>query len=366
MSGSWRGGPPHVARVAGRARRGGHVGSYGLRSVRRTSVRLGEQVIEFSHPRTRRPATAPCDRDRQPRRPPDPGDGRGSRATRTCAVPRARGRREALRAAGDQGVKEAPRRRAPRAYQGGHQSPHRQRGPWTMRCTSSGGLTTVRAQAHPNAPRRAVCRRRLSTSVTATKQALRSPRAADQDPVQAAAQSRRPLKRRRSAPGSSKPFAPHPRLDQPGCQAPSPPRKSTSAWSHRRPTAATKQHSPALAGGSATTTRASSCRAKHPPPPQHVHRMVRPPDPQPSAAHRPPVTNGRIATAPTPRPTSPNEPAEGKTPREAPTLALKRYDRPPASTRLTSNDPKINTCQQTSDPIEYAKGLLICTRPLAR
>ena len=84
------GGPPHVARVEGLGR--GGLGQLRVRSVRapRRGRRAGDRVQPPSHRGDQRRR-----QDRRPRRP--PGGAGGSR-TPDLAVPRARGRREALRA----------------------------------------------------------------------------------------------------------------------------------------------------------------------------------------------------------------------------------------------------------------------------
>ena len=279
----------------------------------------GELVIEFSHPRT----AATSDGAKT-----DALDAR--RAARevlgrpNLAVPRARGRREALRAL------ESTRRGAQTARTAAINELKALivSAPVDLR-DQLRGLTTAAQVAKcaalrlPAAP---------LDELTATKQALRSlaPRIKTLTAEAADLQT--------SIRGLVEAVAPH-LLDQPGV-GPVTAAQIHIAWSHPG-RCATKQHSPASPASphskrprGRTPATASTAAATA----NSTERST--PSPSPAAA-----------TAPTPRPTSPNEPPKAKPP-EKPNAASNATS--PARSTASSNTPKSTLAKHRS--IEFAKG----------
>ena len=294
-------------------------GSYGSGACAHLGA-AREQVIEFSHPRT----AATSDGAKT-----DALDAR--RAAREVlgrpdlAVPRARGRREALRALestrrGAQTARTAAinelkalivsapvglARPAPRPH---HRRPGRQ-----MRRVAPAGSPPRRAHRHQTGPAQ--------------------PRPADQDPHRG-----RPPTCKRASAGSSKP-SPRTCSTSPA-SGPSPPRSSTSPG-HTPADGATKQPSPASP---------ASPHSKHPPGKTPATASTAAATAN-STARCTPSPSPAAATAPTPRPTSPNEPPKAKPP-EKPNAASNATS--PARSTASSNTPKSTLDKHRS--IEYAKG----------
>ena len=229
-------------------------GSYGSGACAHLGA-AGEQVIEFSHPRT----AATSDGAKT-----DALDAR--RAAREVlgrpdlAVPRARGRREALRAL--ETTRRGAQRRAPRRST--NSKPSSSARPWTCATNSAASPPPPRS---PNA-RRCACRRRPSTSSQPPNRPAQ-PRAADQDPHRRGrrAANEHPRARRSRRPPPARPARRRTRhrranLHRLVTPRPRPQRSSLRPPRRRRPTR-------------------SILRTKHPPPPQPPRR----PPTQPSPAH---------------------------------------------------------------------------------
>ena len=292
-------------------------GSYGSGACAHLSA-AREQVIEFSHPRT----AATSDGAKT-----DALDAR--RAARevlgrpNLAVPRARGRREALRAL------ESTRRGAQTARTAAINELKALiiSAPVDLR-DQLRGLTTAAQVAKcaafrlPAAP---------LDELTATKQALRSLARRIKTLTAEAAELQTSIR------GLVEAVAPT--CSTSPASDPSPPRRSTSPG-HTPAAAATKQHSPASP---------ASPHSKHPPgrtpatasTAAATANSTAPCTPSPSPA---------AATAPTPRPTSPNEPPKAKPP-EKPNAASNATS--PARSTASSNTPKSTLDKHRS--IVYAK-----------